>query len=514
MSNLYYNIEQLEKYTEDYLGKAIEYMEKTQEHLNQAYAESCKEPNTWIDVVLTSVYVEKTKIEEYKKDINSIKNWLHYLIRGFRNADKTIDNLIATGAISSKSIYVTNAFKNGHGNGEVMDNGSVASRTINYGVDSTMNIGAVMDDGYTASRTIGEGKSINYPNKPFKDTHATQSTEKGVIATWIDKIVDKFKKIASTGAEQLMSLIGITKPQAIPETTTTDNTQINQDIGNNQIPNNGIGGNPNQPNTPVTPVQPSVTIPEVVTPEPIPTPEPTISEKIQLSKEKMLTYFNEHKDYGISEEKINEVFSNILIASSDEEFEKMAEKYGYGNCENINAITYNNGEIIILRPGANTEDIVKEAVYSLGSLGAKKGKISGSLSKDLKEDAGNQNVATDSRGINMAAAEKISYEILGKNDLSGASDNCKALQEMDKQLGKIGEEDIVNKAFFNETENPFAVKLNEVTENEETYRNLIESMEITDEFGTEKDEQKIQEAKKKIESIQNVLELKVNAKLS
>ena len=39
-------------------------------------------------------------------------------------------------------------------------------------------------------------------------------------------------------------------------------------------------------------------------------------------------------------------------------------------------------------------------------------------------------------------------------------------------------------------------------------------MEITDEFGTEKDEQKIQEAKKKIESIQNVLELKVNAKLS
>lgn len=512
MSNLYYNIEQLEKYTEDYLGKAIEYMEKTQEHLNQAYAESCKEPNKWIDAVLTSVNVEKTKIEEYKKDINSIKNWLHYLIRGFRSAEKA--NLIAAGTYTPFQ-YDINVMKNGHGNGEVMDNGSVASRTINYGVDSTMNIGAVMDDGYTASRTIGEGKSINYPNKPFKDTHATQSTEKGVIATWIDKIVDKFKKIASTGAEQLMSLIGITKTQAIPETKTTDNTQINQDIGNNSTPNNGIGGNSTQP---TTPEQPSVTIPEVITPDPIPTPEPTISEKIQLSKEKMVKYFNEHEDYGISEEKINEVFSSILIASSDEEFEKMAEKYGYSNCENINAITYNNGEIIILRPGANQEDIIKEAVYSLGSLEAKKDRIAGSLSEDIKEDTGDQNAtlkeSNDSRGINMAAAEKISYEILEKNDLSSASDNCKVLQEMDEQLGKIGEEDIVNKAFFNETENPFAVKLNEVTENEETYRNLIEAMEITDEFGTEKDEQKIQEAKKKIESIQNVLELKVNAKLS
>ena len=284
------NIDGLRENTIKDIAEAKKNLEKAQKELTKAQERKYIKFNSNLQQSKESIKAIVNSIEEIEEALRSlVETDINYnIIREFEIAEKA--NLIAAGTYTPFQ-YDTNVMKSGHGNGEVMDDGSVASRTINYGVYGTMNIGAVMDDGYTASRTIGEGKSINYPNKPFKDTHATQSTEKGVIAKWIDKIVDKFKKIASTGAGQLMSLIGITKPQAIPETTTPDNTQINQDIGNNQIPNNGIGGNTNPPNTPVTPVQPSVTIPEVVKTEPITTPEPTISEKIQLSKEKMLKYF-------------------------------------------------------------------------------------------------------------------------------------------------------------------------------------------------------------------------------
>lgn len=524
-----FNDEQLEKDTKQKLLEAKKSIEKAYEILGSAVADTVENSN-----IQNEICNVRNNVLMHKDDIYKIEMWLAKKIDDLRQGKIENDSVVS--AFRDGFFYKWNSIK-----GKETQKKETAELKNKEKIGASINKMSAANfqpiNGLTLEDNEEKNNEIN--SEIIKKRTMARTVGAG-LAVWVHNAKNMVEEKATVDLNKLKKLLGITQPQAIPETTTpdntqinqdignnqttnseinetktTDNTQINQDIGNNSTPNNGIGGNSTQP---TTPEQPSVTIPEVITPDPIPTPEPTISEKIQLSKEKMVKYFNEHEDYGISEEKINEVFSNILIASSDEEFEKMAEKYGYSNCENINAITYNNGEIIILRPGANQEDIIKEAVYSLGSLEAKKDRIAGSLSEDIKEDTGDQNAtlkeSNDSRGINMAAAEKISYEILEKTDLSDASDNCKALQEMDEQLGKIGEEDIVNRAFFNEIENPFAVKLNEVTENEDTYKDLVESMEITDEFGTEKDEQKIQKAKLRIESIQNVLELKVNAKLS
>lgn len=47
-----------------------------------------------------------------------------------------------------------------------------------------------------------------------------------------------------------------------------------------------------------------------------------IDKKIEVAKEKMKKYFEGHKNYGISEKRVDEAFNRIVICSSDAEFEK------------------------------------------------------------------------------------------------------------------------------------------------------------------------------------------------
>lgn len=514
----------------------------------------------------------KTQIDAYDSaaaEINTVIERASIHIQTLENLEKKINNKVNSfRKVETFTNSMANAFSDGFKNewNRLEGYQQSDSKKRPY-IQKNAKFAAITYDEYksnakVALRALNDDEEVSEEDMQMK----TMAKFGAYVAKWTYGTKNEVEDAVSSVTEKIKKYLPFGKTEGIEETIEPENGAVNAETNNYSNTNTTVTDDRSGVSNPTD------NIPEEVNPddsrvdETITTPDSTeldFDEKLANAKEKIKNYFLNNKDYGITEDKLNEIFGNMIVCNSDELFNEFAKKFGYTNCENVNAITYKNGEIIIFRPGADEIDIIRETIYSLGDMSGKVDKIKDNTVTDTtkteqimeNKETGLLEEKTDTRGINIATAEKIALEINGEsNDFkSPYSNSAKYIKEITELLDesadikdfnikdnseentkaveiekntnenlndklrdsidskseqvskseKIEDEnqykELDKKSYFSSEKNSFGERLNEITGQKDFYQRLVDNMNIADGYGPEKDQDKIKAANIEIE---------------
>lgn len=227
-----------------------------------------------------------------------------------------------------------------------------------------------------------------------------------------------------------------------------------------------------------------------------------MNNRIKFSERKMIEYFNEKPNLGISEERVREAFGKIISCKTNKEFDDIYRQYSPNVSDDylkgvLACHIGDKGGMVVLRPKNTVDDIIHEINHDLGNVYG--------ISSNLVDPQ------FSSRGIDEAITERLALKISGTNGCGTSSYgvNVKYLNRIIESLEKVGYKDFDAMSYYTNSTSYLATTLNQIVGDNSFYEELISWMDIADGQQGKADKALIAQAKITIEGLINTFENKI-----